>query len=141
MADMKTVTIRPEIYSYNIDSGRHVSNIVYIKWMEIGRLKLLEEIGMPIHELEGIGVAPALMHTDIRYKKPLYLGDKVRVELYMTELRKISGKMKFTFFRGEDEIVAEGEQEAVFFNLESKRPYRLTEEQRSLIAEYLKEDC
>ena len=85
------------------------------------------------------GLAPALTHTDIHYKKPLYLGDKVRVELYLSELRKISGKIRFTFYRGENEIVAEAEQEAVFFNLETKRPYRLTAEQREQFLPYLQE--
>lgn len=136
---MKTVTIEPQIYTYDIDSGRHVSNITYIRWMEIGRLKLLEAMDLPIHELEKLGVAPALIHTEIDYKKPLYLGDKVRIELNMSELRKISGKMKFTFFRDEKEVVATGEQEAVFFSLSSKRPHRLTKDQMEKFSEYLVE--
>ena len=134
---MKTITIEPEIYSYNIDAGRHVSNIVYVQWMEIGRLKMLEEIGLPVYQLEKEGIAPALTHTDIHYRKPLYLGDSVRVELYLSELRKISGRIRFTFYRGEDEIIAEAEQEAVFFNLETKRPYRLTAQQRERFMPYL----
>ena len=137
---METITIEPDIHSYHIDSGRHVSNIVYIKWMEAGRLKMLEQVGMPVHELETSGVAPALTRTEINYRKPLYLGDRVRVELYLSELRKISGKIRFTFYRGEDEIVAEGEQEAVFFNLETKRPYRLSTEQRERFMPYLATD-
>mgnify|MGYP001823817615 FL=1 len=68
---MKTIFIQPDIHSYHIESGRHVSNIVYIKWMEVGRLKMLEQVGMPVHKLEALGVAPALTHTEIDYKKPL----------------------------------------------------------------------
>jgi acyl-CoA thioester hydrolase len=40
--------IRP-IYTFQIDYAQHVSNIVYIQWMEIARLKLLEEAGLPVH--------------------------------------------------------------------------------------------
>ena len=40
------------IYSFDIDSGQHVSNIVYINWLEIGRLRLLEAAGMPIHRIK-----------------------------------------------------------------------------------------
>ena len=64
----------------------------------------------------------------------------MRVELHLSELRKISGKIRFTFYRDEDEVVAKGEQEAVFFNLETKRPYRLSAEQRERFTPYLASD-
>lgn len=137
---LETVTIEPQIYTYDIDSGHHVSNITYIKWMEIGRIKLLETVGMPVHEIEKLGFAPVLTRTEISYKKPLYLGDKVRVELFLSKLRKISGKIKFNFIKDTDEVVAEGEQEALFFSLTTKRPYKLTEEQRLMFARYLIEE-
>jgi len=136
---MEIITIEPQIYTYDIDSNHHVSNITYIKWMEIGRIKLLEEIGMPIHEIEKQGFAPALTRTEITYKKPLYLGDKVRVDLYLTKLRKTSACMKFKFVKDEDEVVAEGEKDGVFFTLDTKRVYRLSDEQRQLFAIYLLE--
>ena len=44
---MAFLTIEPEIYTYDIDFNNHVSNISYIRWMEIGRLKLLEKTGRP----------------------------------------------------------------------------------------------
>ena len=137
---MQSVEIEPQIYTYDIDSGRHVSNITYIKWMEIGRIKLLEEAGMPVHELEKLGFAPVLTKTEISYKKPLYLGDKVRIELFFITLRKISGILQFNFFNEQGEIVAEGKQEALFFSFSTKRPYKLSEEQRLKFAKFLIEE-
>jgi len=137
---MEKIIIEPEIYTYDIDFGHHVSNITYIKWMEIGRIKLLETVGMPVHEIEKFGFFPLLTRTEISYKKPLYLGDKVRIELFLLKLKKISGSIQFKFIRGTDELVAEGEQNALFFSLTTKRPYKLTEEQRLLFAKYLLEE-
>ncbi|GMR05622.1 MAG: thioesterase family protein [Gammaproteobacteria bacterium] len=137
---MKLITFEPQIYTYDIDSGQHVSNISYIKWMEIGRIKLLEKVGMPVHEVEKLGFAPVLTRTEIAYKKPLYLGDKVRVQLYLTKLRRISGEIQFNFFNGLDELVAEGKQGALFFSLSTKRAYKLSEEQRSRFTPYLIEE-
>ena len=95
---MKSLTFEQPIYTYDIDFNGHVSNISYIKWMEIGRNKLSEEVGMSIHEIQKLGFAPVLTKTEIFYKKPLYLGEKVRVELFFSTLRKISGTIKFNFF-------------------------------------------
>jgi acyl-CoA thioester hydrolase len=132
---MPFLTIEPEIYTYDIDFNNHVSNISYIRWMEVGRLKLLERIGMPVHEIERQGFAPVLARTEISYKKPLLLGDKVRVEVGISKLRKISGTLAFKFICG-DEIVAEGEQDALFISVETRKVYRLTKDQRSRFEAY-----
>ena len=45
---MNKVVFDQEIYTFHIDFAGHVSNIVYVQWMEIGRLKLLEAVGLPV---------------------------------------------------------------------------------------------
>ncbi|MEO6147781.1 MAG: acyl-CoA thioesterase [Sulfuriferula sp.] len=72
---MKKIEYTKPIYTYEIDAGQHVSNIAYIQWMEVGRLRLLEEVGLPIHEIKTKGFVPALVRTEINYKKPLLIGD------------------------------------------------------------------
>lgn len=134
---MNKLVFEPEIYTFNIDAARHVSNIAYIQWLEIGRLKLLEAVDLPIDELERQGIAPVITRTRIHYIHPLYLGDRVRIEIFLSKLRKISGRLKFVIYRGDDEIVAEAEQETAFFDLESKHPYHLTTEQHDRFIPYL----
>ena len=48
----ETLTFREPVHSFQIDFNRHVSNIVYIQWMEIGRLKLLEACGLPLDRID-----------------------------------------------------------------------------------------
>ncbi len=134
---MSKIVFEQEIYTCDIDSSRHVSNISYIKWMEFGRNKLSAAVGMAAHEIDKLGFAPVLVRTEIDYKKPLYLGDTVRIELYLSELRKISGNMTFQFYNQHEELVAVGVQKGLFFSLESKKPYRLSDEQRQKFAKYL----
>jgi acyl-CoA thioester hydrolase len=133
---MDKVVIKPEIYSFNIDSGQHVSNIAYIQWMEMARIELLNQVGMPLHEIDQQGFAPVLTRTEISYRKPLYLGDRVRVELWLTKLANISARMAFRFYRNEDELVAEASQDGLFFSLASKRPYKLSAEQKAGFARF-----
>ncbi len=133
---MKKLIYSPEIYTYHIDFAGHVSNIVYIQWMEIGRLKLLDEIGLSVHEIAKIGITPILVHTDIRYKKPLFLGDKIKIELWISELSYATATMKFNFIKN-DQTIAEGIQKGLFMNINTQRPHRLTPEQRELFLDFV----
>lgn len=134
---MKKIIFEQDIYTCDIDSSRHVSNISYIKWMEFGGNKLSVAVGIAAHEIDKLGFAPVLVRTEIDYKKPLYLGDSVRVELFLSELKKISGNMTFHFYNQHEELVAVGVQKGLFFSLENKKPYRLPEEQRQRFTQYL----
>ena len=64
---MKKVIFEESVYTYHIDFAGHVSNIVYIRWMEIGRSKLLEAAGLPVQELLKKGIVPVLVSTEITY--------------------------------------------------------------------------
>jgi acyl-CoA thioester hydrolase len=134
---MQKITVNLEVYTYQIDFAGHVSNIVYIQWMEIARIKLLEAIGLPTHEIAKAGFIPVLVHTEISYKQPLYLGDRVQVELWLEELKNASAIMGFQITNQAGAIAAEGRQKGIFFDTNTQRPKRLTSEQRDLFLPYL----
>ena len=137
---MKKIEYIKPIYTYEIDSGQHVSNIAYVQWMEVGRLKLLEEVGLPVHEIKSKGFVPALIRTEIRYKKPLFLGDEVRVVLWISELKNASATMRFEFYNQLNDIVAEGEQVGLFIKVDSQRPHKLSASDRAPFEPYIAKD-
>ena len=134
---MQKICFELEVYSFHIDFIGHVNNIVYIQWMEIGRTKLLEAIKMPTHEILQQGFVPVLVQTNITYKSPLYLGDRVPVELWLSELRHASAIMQFRFYNAQGTLAAEGWQKGLFVDRETLRPRRLRSEERALFAAYL----
>jgi acyl-CoA thioester hydrolase len=127
-----------EIYTFQIDFSGHVSNVVYIQWMEIARLKLLETAGASVQEMaQQKGVIPVLTETQIIYKKALYFGDTVRVEAWFSELRPASAWVEYRFYNGAGELAASGRQKGVYLYRDSLRPYRLTVEERAILEPYL----
>lgn len=134
---MKKICLDLEIYTYQIDFVGHVNNSVYQQWMEIGRTKLLEAVGMPTHEIAERGFVPILVQTNIFYKSPLYLGDRVRLELWLSEFRAASATLNFRFFNGDNILVAEAQQKGLFIDRETKRPYRLRSDERELFSPYV----
>lgn len=131
------ITFTENIYTYQIDFNRHVSNIVYIQWMEIGRLKLLEAGGLPIHKIDAQGFAPILIETQIQYKRPLLMGETVVIQVWLSELTRLYAWMEFTFHTDKGELAGTGRQRGVFINIETGRPIRLSKEQMAVFQPYL----
>ncbi len=135
---MKKIIVHQDIYTYQIDFAGHVSNIVYIQWMEIGRLKLLEAVGMPVAELtQKNGIFPTLSETQIRYKKPIFLGDRVRIEIWLSSLKNVTAVMEFRFYNSQGELTTSGRQTGLFLDGASHKPCRINKEQRAAFAVYL----
>lgn len=126
-----------EVYTFQIDFVHHVGNIVYIEWMEIGRIKLLEAVGYPAEELEKSGIFPVLVQTNIFYKKPIYYGDKVRAEVWVSKLNFASAIIEFRFFKNGDILAAEGFQKGLFINGKTKKPHRFSPDQIKDFEKYL----
>jgi acyl-CoA thioester hydrolase len=134
---MKKISLNLEIYPYQIDFLGHVNNSIYIQWMEIGRIKLLEAVGLPLPEIAQRGFLPVLVHTNITYKTPLYLGNEVQMQFWLSELRAASAIIEFHFYNGERTLVAEAQQKGLFINTETKRPRRLQPDERKLFSSYV----
>jgi acyl-CoA thioester hydrolase len=134
---MNKIFLELEVYSFHIDFMGHVNNIIYIQWMEIGRTKLLEAVGMPTQEIAQKGFVPVLVQTNITYKSPLLLGDRVRVEMWISELKNASAIMQFRFYKEQETLAAEGWQKGLFVDRDTMRPRRLQPEERSLFAPYV----
>ncbi len=127
-----------KIYTYQIDFVGHVNNIVYIQWLENGRVRLLEAIGMPAFELAvSDGIVPVLTETSIKYKKPLFLNNTVTVEVWISKLNNASAIMEFRFFNEKGELCATAQQKGLFIDRKTMRPARLTEEYRQAFEQFL----
>lgn len=134
---MKTIDFEVEVYTFQIDFVGHVSNIVYIEWLEIGRTKFMQRIGMPVERLAADGIVPVLTSTAIEYKQPLFLDDRVRVQMWLSELRHASACIEFRFFKEGDVLVASASQQGLFIDRESMQPVRVPRAIRSRFAPYL----
>jgi len=134
---MQKISFDQEIHTFNIDFLGHVNNGVYIQWMEIGRTKLLEAAGMVTHKILQQRFAPLLVQTTITYKVPLYLGDHVHVEVWLSELRNTTAIMQVRFYNGQQILVAEGSQRGLFIDTKTLLPRRLLPEERALFIPFL----
>jgi acyl-CoA thioester hydrolase len=125
------------IYTFQIDFAGHVNNAVYVQWLEIGRTRLLEAAGLPIPDMLTQGSLPILASTEINYKRPLALGDSVRLRMWISELGGATARIEGRFLNGEGELVASASQRGLFVDRETGRPRRLTPDHRAAFEHFL----
>ena len=122
---MKKLTFNEPIYTYHIDFVGHVNNIIYVQWLENARVKLIEAMDMNIQQLsEEDDILPIITETDIRYKKPFFLNDAVKVEVWVSEIFNVSANFRFRFLNGKGEVCSTAQQKVLFIDRSSQRPSR-----------------
>lgn len=127
------VEIAFKVQTYDIDFAGIVSNIVYIRWLEDLRLKVLEE-NYPILSMLDAGYAPFLARTDISYKRAITIHDSPVGRIWVGDM----GRAKWTFqgeFRVGDQKVAIATQDCGFMDLAAMKVIPIPAEFRALYAQ------
>lgn len=127
------------VYPFHIDAMGHVNNIIYVQWMEIGRVLLLDAVEMSMAQIMQRGFGPVLVDTTISYKSPLFLGDTVRASIWISKLKGASAEMSFEFCNQSGEVAAVGTQRGLFVNLADQKPKRMDAGDRDRFSHYLVE--
>lgn len=118
------------VKTYDIDFANHVSNIVYIRWLEDLRLAILEEY-FPLEESMSAGIAPVLTRTEIEYASAVRLFEPVRGRMWAGDVGRVRIKLHAEILAG-DRVCARARQQGVFINLESHRPLPIPEQLRTI---------
>ena len=93
---MRIFEITREIYigTYDIDFAGHVSNIVYLRWLEDMRLMVFDKY-FPLQPImDDNKIYPVLASTKIDYKRPVKLFSKPLGTMWISKLG--SASMTFT---------------------------------------------
>lgn len=114
------------VRTYDIDFAGIVSNIVYIRWLEDLRIKLLEEHFPPIHQKEQ-AIFPVLAETQIAYKRPIRLFDQVTGQLWISNLKRLKWSVQAEILCN-NELAAIATQTGAFVDFKSIRPVPIPDE-------------
>lgn len=115
--------IRYSVQTYDIDFAGIVSNIVYIRWLEDLRLKLLEDHWPLEHQLRD-GYTPVLISTEIEYLKALRLFERPVGSMWLSELGKARFTLEAEFVLGESRA-SRATQRCAFVDSVTFRPLRV----------------
>ena len=72
---------------------------IYLTWFEVGRIVLLDEIGLPYRKVEEAGYRLPVLEVGVRYLHPAYFDDRITIETSITDRPSARIKMDYQLSR------------------------------------------
>jgi YbgC/YbaW family acyl-CoA thioester hydrolase len=127
---MRRPQIRTEVQVmfFDTDCGGVVSNIAYLRFIEIARTHLAEELGLALAEMAEKQTYPVVVRTEVDYRRPAKLGDRLVIEGWLDKLERARFWCGFRITRPKDNtLIAECRQMLALIEMPTGKLLRLPE--------------
>ena len=100
----------------------------YSLYFEQGRIELFREIGLPYKEMEERGIMLPVNELNVRYLKPAYYDDLLKVETIINAI-PLGARFRFDYkiWNQKEELLTIGFAVLAFVDMKTKRPIRCPE--------------
>lgn len=132
-----TIETREEVMFFDTDIGGVVHNIAYLRFVETARTRLAEVMGLPLKEMAATQCFPVVTRTEIDYRRPATLGDRLQVTGRLEKFNRARFWCSFTIQREETPLVSliSCRQALALVQLPAGKPLRLPRDWRARYAE------
>lgn len=118
-----------QVMFFDTDAGGVVHNIAYLRFIETNRTLLAETLGWNMADMVKNGTCPVVVRTEIDYRRPAVLGDKLRIDGWLECFERSRFWCGFTITRIQDEAqLVTCRQTMALVDLKQGRPVRLPAE-------------
>jgi YbgC/YbaW family acyl-CoA thioester hydrolase len=94
-----------QVMFFDTDCAAVVHNIAYLRFIEIARTLLAEELGLGLSQMAESQKYPVVVRTEIDYRRAAKLGDKLRIEGWLDRLERVRFWCAFKIIRPADEVL------------------------------------
>jgi YbgC/YbaW family acyl-CoA thioester hydrolase len=111
---------------FDTDCAGVVHNIVYLRFIETARTYLAEQLGMGLADMARTQLFPVVVRTEIDYKRPAVLGDKLVVHGWLEGVDRLRFWCAFEVRRPADgALIAASRQMLAVVQMPAGKPVRL----------------
>src|SRR5438270_8788066 len=102
-----TASIRTEVQVmfFDTDCGGVVSNIAYLRFIEVARTHLAEQLGLALAEMAQKQTYPVVVRTEIDYRRAARLGDRLVIEAWLARVERARFWCAFRMTRPHDHVL------------------------------------
>jgi acyl-CoA thioester hydrolase len=94
--------------SYECDSYGHINNAIYLNYLEYARIRFLDDLPVPYHELRRRGIGFVVARICIDYKLQIGSGERLTIETRPLKKEKVKMVFRQSVYRnGDPAAVAE----------------------------------
>ena len=117
-----------QVMFFDTDCGGVVSNIAYLRFIEIARTHLAEELGLALVEMAQKETYPVVVRTEIDYRRAAKLGDRLVIEGWLDRVERARFWCAFRITRPQDNtLIAECRQMLALIEMPTGKLLRLPE--------------
>jgi acyl-CoA thioester hydrolase len=114
------------IYTYEftvpdeaVDENGHVNNVMYVQWMQDAAVRHYEAMG-GVGPTQAIGATWVVRSHSVEYLRPAFAGERIKVETWVVNMRRVRSLRRYRFLRAADEqVLVRGETDWVFVDANS----------------------
>ena len=129
MPETPTIEYDYQVMFFDTDCAAVVHNLAYLRIIETARTLLAEQLGMDMPGMATTGIYPVLLHTDVAYKRPAKLGEKLRVQGRLERVERVRFWCGFEVVRPTDgTIFVTCQQSLALIKMPEAKPLRLPDE-------------
>lgn len=128
-ADTPTIATEVQVMFFDTDCAAVVHNIAYLRFIEVARTLLAEQLGMGLVEMAKSRNYPVVVRTEIDYRKPAVLGDKLVVHGRLESVDRLRFWCAFEIRRpADDTLIVTSRQMLAVIQMPPGKPMRLPAE-------------
>jgi len=105
MAVPPRIRTQVQVMFFDTDCGGVVSNIAYLRFIEIARTLLAEDLGLALTEMAKNQRYPVVVRTEIDYRRPAKLGDQLVIEGWLSRVERVRFWCGFQITRQADQVL------------------------------------
>src|SRR6516225_8045948 len=128
MAAPPQIRAEMRVMFFDTDCGGVVSNIAYLRFIEIARTHLAEELGLALVEMAQRQTYPVVVRTEINYRRAARLGERLAIEGWLDRVERARFWCAFRITRPQDNtLIAECRQMLALIEMPTGKLLRLPE--------------
>ena len=128
MAVPPRIRTQVQVMFFDTDCGGVVSNIAYLRFIEIARTLLAEDLGLALTEMAQSQRYPVVVRTEIDYRRPAKLGDQLVIEGWLDRVERVRFWCGFQITRPADNVlIAQCQQMLALIKMPEGKLLRLPE--------------
>lgn len=118
-----------QVMFFDTDCGGVVSNIAYLRFIEVARTQLAEKLGLRLADMAETQQYPVVVRTEIDYRRAAKLADTLVIEGWLDEIERARFWCAFRIIRtGDDVLIAECRQMLALIEMPAGKLLRLPED-------------
>lgn len=118
-----------------MDTYQHVNNVMFMKYLQSGRVNFWEASGLQKMHTE-TQRGPMLVSTHCDFRKPLFYPGNILVKTKVAFIKNTSFGLDHVILNEKGELCAEGHDVAVCFDFNTNETFKISEGLRETMNQY-----